>query len=181
MGDTEFWQRERSYLCRRDADIDDELRKALIEEHSNEQPPSDGEIYCKIRKYQQKRDRYSEMRWWARPSGHGTRCLDQVSRHPDFKAAFDDLLDIPGLWGGMRISTLNRMISMRCDDEVLSYLTHIKDVWSRLLHHNKEAMLIVDQATVKAVELMAPKSSKRDAQALHGQLLSGQIFSGFSL
>ena len=42
-------------------------------------------------------------------------------------------------------------------------------------------MLIVDQATVKAVELMAPKSSKRDAQALHGQLLSGQIFSGFSL
>jgi hypothetical protein len=28
---------------------------------------------------------------------------------------------------------------------------------------------------------MAPKSSKRDAQALHGQLLSGQIFSGFSL
>ncbi|ELR03573.1 hypothetical protein GMDG_06231 [Pseudogymnoascus destructans 20631-21] len=163
------------------ADIDDELRKALIEEHSNEQPPSDGEIYCKIRKYQQKRDRYSEMRWWARLSGHGTRCLEQVSRHPDFKAAFDDLLDIPGLWGGMRISTLNRMISMRCDDEVLSYLTHIKDVWSRLLHHNKEAMLIVDQATVKAVELMAPKSSKRDAQALHGQLLSGQIFSGFSL
>ena len=63
----------------------------------------------------------------------------------------------------------------------MSYLTHIKDVWSQLLCHNKEAMLIVDQATVKAVELMAPKSSKRDAQALHGQLLSGQIFSGFNL
>jgi hypothetical protein len=29
-------------------DIDNELKKALIEEHSNEQPPSDGEIYCKI-------------------------------------------------------------------------------------------------------------------------------------
>ena len=43
-------------------DIDDELKKALIEEHSNEQPPSDGEIYCKIRKYQRERDRYSEMR-----------------------------------------------------------------------------------------------------------------------
>jgi hypothetical protein len=65
--------------------------------------------------------------------------------------------------------------------EVLSYLTHIKDVWSQLLRHNKEAMLMVDQATVKAVELMAPKSSKRDAQALHGQLLWGQIFSGFNL
>jgi len=42
-------------------------------------------------------------------------------------------------------------------------------------------MLMVDQATVKVVELMAPKSSKRDAQALHGQLVSGQIFSGFNL
>lgn len=88
----------------------------MVEEHSNEQPPSDGEIYCKIRKYQRKRDRYSEMRWWARLSDHGTRCLEQVSRHHDFKTAFDDLLDIPGLWGGMRISTLNRMISMNCDD-----------------------------------------------------------------
>ncbi|OBT69396.1 hypothetical protein VE03_01137 [Pseudogymnoascus sp. 23342-1-I1] len=49
MGDTEFWRRERSYLRRRDGgwwiftsqsftDIDDELKKALIEEHSNEQP-----------------------------------------------------------------------------------------------------------------------------------------------
>lgn len=63
----------------------------------------------------------------------------------------------------------------------MTYLTHIKDVWSQLLRHNKEAMLMVDQATVKAVELMAPKSSKRDAQALHGQLVSGQIFSGFNL
>ncbi|ELR06849.1 hypothetical protein VC83_03930 [Pseudogymnoascus destructans] len=42
-------------------------------------------------------------------------------------------------------------------------------------------MLMVDQATVKVVELMAPKSSKRDAQLLHGQLVSGQIFSGFNL
>ncbi len=65
------------------------------------------------------------MRWWARLSGHGTRCLEQVSRHPDFKAAFDDLLDIPGLWGGMRISTLNRMISMRCDDVSLPRLAYL--------------------------------------------------------
>ncbi|KFY22991.1 hypothetical protein V493_06178 [Pseudogymnoascus sp. VKM F-4281 (FW-2241)] len=32
-------------------DVNDELKKALIEEHSNEQLPSDSEIYCKIRKY----------------------------------------------------------------------------------------------------------------------------------
>ena len=42
-------------------------------------------------------------------------------------------------------------------------------------------MLLVDQVTVKAVELKAPKSSRRDARELQGLLVSGQIFSGFSL
>jgi hypothetical protein len=112
------------------------------------------------------------MRWWAWLSDHRTRCLKQLFCHDDFKTAFDDLLDIPGLWGGMRISTLNKMISIRCDEvslpwigipswliieqEVLSYLTHIKEVWFQLLHHDKRAMQIVDQVTVREVELMAP-------------------------
>jgi Protein of unknown function (DUF3723) len=38
----------------------------------------------------------------------------------------------------------------------------------------------VDQATIKAFELKAPKCSKRDAQVLQGQVLSGQICSLFS-
>lgn len=45
----------------------------------------------------------------------------------------------------------------------MSYLGHINNTWSRLLENNKEAMRMVDEATVKAVELMAPKYSKVDA------------------
>jgi hypothetical protein len=41
-------------------------------------------------------------------------------------------------------------------------------------------MRMLDNVTVKAVELMAPRHSKRDAQMLHGQLASGQIFAAFS-
>ncbi|KAH6663816.1 hypothetical protein B0J14DRAFT_661757 [Halenospora varia] len=55
------------------------------------------------------------------------------------------------------------MISIRCDKEVLAYLTHIKDVWSQLLGYNKQAMRIVDNTTIKALELKAPKYSKGDA------------------
>jgi hypothetical protein len=40
---------------------------------------------------------------------------------------------------------------------------------------------MVDNATVKALELMAPKHSKQDAQRLHGLLVSGRIFAAFSL
>ncbi|KAH1970748.1 hypothetical protein KXW55_006869, partial [Aspergillus fumigatus] len=32
-------------------DISDELRTSLLEEYSNEKPPSDGEVYWKIRQY----------------------------------------------------------------------------------------------------------------------------------
>ncbi|KAH6675939.1 hypothetical protein B0J14DRAFT_375132 [Halenospora varia] len=98
------------------ADADHKLKTALIEEYANEKPSTPGEIYCQIHKYRVERDLYSEGRWWVRLSKHETRCLKDLFRHTELKAAFDDLLGIPGLWGGMRISTLNKMISMRCDE-----------------------------------------------------------------
>lgn len=64
--------------------------------------------------------------------------------------------------------------------EVLHYLEHIKKIWHKLLRGDKAALQEVDQATVRALELRAPRCSKRDAQFLQGQLLSGQIFSAFS-
>lgn len=108
-------------------DADHELQTALIEEYANEKPPTAGEIYCKIHKYRRELDSYSENRWWARLSKHESRCLTGLFRHTDLKAAFDNLLGIPGLWGGMRISTLNKMISMRCD-EVSLLLTGISSL-----------------------------------------------------
>lgn len=97
-------------------DLDNELKADLIEEYANEEPPSDGEIYCKIRQHQKERDLYSENRWWARLSKSRTKCLNQLSHHRDLTVAFDDLLDIHGLWSGMRLSILDRIIAMRCDE-----------------------------------------------------------------
>ncbi|KAH6703055.1 hypothetical protein BKA61DRAFT_660971 [Leptodontidium sp. MPI-SDFR-AT-0119] len=93
-------------------DADYGLKTALIEEYSNEKPPTAGEIYCKISQYRRERDLYSERRWWSHLSKRETRCLNGLFRHPELHTGFDDLLDLPGLWGGMRISTLNKMISM---------------------------------------------------------------------
>ena len=38
----------------------------------------------------------------------------------------------------------------------------------------------IDKATVKSLELKAPRSSKHDADILYGQLRSGKIFSAFN-
>ena len=53
-------------------------------------------------------------------------------------------------------------------------------VWHRILRGDKAALQKVDQVTVRALELRAPRYSRQDALVLEGQLLSGQIFSAFS-
>ena len=63
---------------------------------------------------------------------------------------------------------------------ILHYLHHIKDVWRKLLQHDASALQYVDEVTVKALELRAPRVSTRDADELRGPVLGGTIFSNFS-
>jgi len=63
---------------------------------------------------------------------------------------------------------------------ILHYLYHVKDIWGKLLQHDASAMQYVDEVTVKALELRAPRVSTRDADELRGQVLGGTIFSAFS-
>ncbi|KAH7305378.1 hypothetical protein BKA65DRAFT_520822 [Rhexocercosporidium sp. MPI-PUGE-AT-0058] len=85
------------------------------------------------------------------------------------------------LWGDIRISTLSKVINIGYKENAVHYLKDIKDIWSQIFRHNKQAMQMLDNATVKAVELTSPKHSKQDAQMLHGQLVNGQIFAAFNL
>jgi hypothetical protein len=95
----------------------------LTEEYSSEKTPDDGTIYCKIRGYQGYQERSNhlfEMRWLAllsAESKHKRQCFNQLSKHSGFRSVFDILLfDIPGLRGGMRLSTIHKVIGMKCDD-----------------------------------------------------------------
>jgi hypothetical protein len=98
------------------------LRTTQIEEHSNKEKLSDGEIYYKIRQYERERNLYLKNRWKAQLSKHGQRNFQQLIDHEHLAAAFDDLLDIPGFWDGMRMSTLHNMLSMKCDEVSLLFI-----------------------------------------------------------
>ena len=63
---------------------------------------------------------------------------------------------------------------------ILHYLYHIEDVWGKLLQHDANVMQYVDEVTVKALELRAPRICTRDADEVRGQVLGGTIFSAFS-
>ena len=62
---------------------------------------------------------------------------------------------------------------------ILRYLYHIGDVWGKLLQHDASVMQYVDEVTVKALELRAPRVCTRDADEVRGQILGGTIFSAF--
>ncbi|KFX95974.1 hypothetical protein V490_03610 [Pseudogymnoascus sp. VKM F-3557] len=161
------------------SDLNVDLKTCLVEEYSNEEKPSDGEIYYKMRRYHFQRNFSFEMRWKARLRGKRQQYLLTLTRNEAMTAAFDDLLDIPGLWGGMKITTLHKMMALKCDTELLHYLRHIKQVWSDLVGGNKAAMGKIDQATVKALELRAPRASTADAEFLRIRVRGGEVFSAF--
>jgi hypothetical protein len=49
------------------------------------------------------------------PTGKRQQNLLTLTRHDALTEAFDDLLDIPGLWAGMKITTLQKMMALKCD------------------------------------------------------------------
>ncbi|OBT56666.1 hypothetical protein VE04_03822 [Pseudogymnoascus sp. 24MN13] len=144
--------------------------------------PSDGEIYRKVRQYDRQGNLWYVERWMDFLSDHRRKRLRLFLSHRNGKlaVAFDDLLDIPGLWGGMKISMLGTVMSLNCDEEVIHYLQHIKEFWHRLLRGNYTALRKVDEATVKALELKSPRYSRRDARVLQGLVMRGEIFAEFS-
>lgn len=105
-------------------EISKDLRITLTDEYTNEKKPDDGEFYYKIRQFQGAlgpKNPYFEMRWWARLASiadtkNKKQRLQQLLGHAQFGPAFDAFLKIPALYGGMRLSMVNKMICLKCHD-----------------------------------------------------------------
>jgi hypothetical protein len=105
-----------------------DLRTSLSEEYSDSINFSDGKIYQKIRYYnfhtnQSTETMFAEMRWWARLKGK-RKDLKMLLTRKNFTAAFDALLVIPGIWGGLRISMLHKVLALKCDEVSITYISH---------------------------------------------------------
>ena len=98
------------------SDISHDVLQFLTEEYSNEAARKDGEIYRKIRQYHFERNLSFEMRWWARLKGNRAQNLKSILRHDEIRAAFDALLDMPGQWDGMQLTTIHKMMALKFDE-----------------------------------------------------------------
>ncbi|KAF2806322.1 uncharacterized protein BDZ99DRAFT_479590 [Mytilinidion resinicola] len=137
------------YLSDKAAFLDlhcDDLKTTLIEEHSCEKKPDDGEIYRKIREYQGyggARNPYFEKRWWALLYGisdHKFDNMKQIIRYHDFRAA---RYPARCSWACRRDALgLNaQMFGMRCHEEILHYLDNIRESWTKIFRKYRQAML----------------------------------------
>ncbi|KIW35847.1 uncharacterized protein PV06_11823 [Exophiala oligosperma] len=157
-----------------------DVKRGLVEEYANESIPTDGMIFYKIRLYHFQRNLSFESRWWARLRGCRSRNLKALLKHPELTAAFEALLDVPGLWGGMLLTTLHKVLGLKSDDEILNYLEHIRRFWHDLVDGDPSAMQRFDHRDVKALELRAPGVSTHDAEEIEAQIRAGRILRAFS-
>lgn len=100
-------------------DISEALKRSFREAFSNEGHPSAGEIYRQIRLCSLQGNADAEGRWWALLSPNKRRdlkrLLNQRSRRR-YAAALDALLDLPGLWDGVRGGMWKKMMDLGCEE-----------------------------------------------------------------
>ncbi|KAI2812139.1 hypothetical protein CBS115989_10745 [Aspergillus niger] len=172
------------------------LVRSLREHFPNRRRPPDGLIYERIRFYKGKLchppDEQAEALWWAvlrhdpksknhvylravlrhDPKSKNHVYLRAFLQHPSFPAAFDALLLIPGLWAKMQLGVLHTMVSLRCDEPILSYLETISTVWmDRIFDGSNTLSVHADAETVLALESQVPKLSEPDREYLRSRVM----------
>ncbi|KAK0628283.1 hypothetical protein B0T17DRAFT_614224 [Bombardia bombarda] len=160
-------------------DASTELKVALSEEYSNSVNFSDGEIFLKLRQYDDDSNKhigtiFAEKRMWGRLSKDKRKDLKQILRNKMITAGFDALRILPALFVGFRIE--HRFMAMKCFEEISKYLTHILDVWTQILGGIKRLMRLVDCHTVELLQLRAPGYSSHDFSIVAKHFQEGKLF-----
>ncbi|EUC40671.1 hypothetical protein COCMIDRAFT_108213 [Bipolaris oryzae ATCC 44560] len=136
----------------------------IIESYTNEQKPSDGEIFRRIRLYHRENKVEAERKWWARLHNSKPKDLRQLFKRRELISGFDKLLEMPGLWSKVQLGALHRLLTLKCDEEMSHYLSRILQVWTKILTCRNTTLPFsaVDAVTVESLELLAPKHSTID-------------------
>lgn len=96
----------------------------IIESYTNEQKPSDGEIFRRIRLYHRENKVEEERNWWARLHNSKPKDLRQLFKRRELISGFDKLLEMPGLWSKVQLGALHRLLTLKCDEVCLFSRCH---------------------------------------------------------
>lgn len=127
------------------AGITEEIRQFSLIGPSPSKPYSDGTVYRQIRLTSGE----CTNRWLTMLTNTKRRDYHQLTRQVSLCASLDALLKYEGLWYSFTLGTTHRWVSMRCHEvgasiydryfraynaqEICRYLSHILDIWNRIL------------------------------------------------
>ncbi|CAG8890305.1 unnamed protein product [Penicillium salamii] len=148
--------------------LEKEFIRSLQERFPNDHRPSDGLIYQRIRYYEGYLD----------DPINTNAANNAFLKHPTLPQAFDELLSIAGIWEGMKIGVLHKLVAMRCDEPVLCYLAHIKRTFTNLVGHRYDLLAQLDGVTIQFLTSRVPKISARDLRFLEVRMLKEELFPG---
>ncbi|PWW72046.1 hypothetical protein C7212DRAFT_38371, partial [Tuber magnatum] len=144
--------------------------------YTNSKCTSDGEILWRIRLYSRSGQRDLEQDMWCYLSTSKRKDLRQLLPNGALRKAFDDLLHWPGLWPSMRLGTLHRLLTMRCDEEAVRYLQHIRNIWTRICTDRANVVAGTDRKTIEMLQLRAPCASNADRKYIEQEMDSKLLF-----
>ena len=90
-----------------------------INQYSHGTKFSDGDIYRKVREYQKVDHDHSANAWIQKLSKCKQIGLKLLLERKGLVKAFDNLIDFPGLWSGLELGNIRKILALHCDEVIL--------------------------------------------------------------
>ncbi|KFY66254.1 hypothetical protein V496_02131 [Pseudogymnoascus sp. VKM F-4515 (FW-2607)] len=116
------------------------------------------------------------MKEWH--SKHTEQDLKAIQKRPALYSALCALRPFMGLWKSFRKGLLHRIKNLKCDDELIHSLEHIRSIWTTIVGGDLTLMCKIDPETVELMETRAPKISTEDREFIIHNFQNGAIFAG---
>ncbi|KAK6815540.1 hypothetical protein RU639_008670 [Aspergillus parasiticus] len=142
---TERWWVVEIYL----SDLQESTKQSIREEYAHELKFSDGDIYRKIRFYEQLNNMTQVEKWKARLSDGKSKYLQHLQSpfNQRIRTKFDQLLPFTGLWSDLELGAFTHILHLRCPEEFSHYLDRIYRTWTFILEENEHFSLLDGSTT----------------------------------
>jgi hypothetical protein len=92
----------------------------LRTKYSNERPFCDGDIFRHLLYFRRRADLTQQNKWLSRLSESKRKDIKKLlEKMPRLRDAFDNLLPLIGLWPALRLGTLHRILTLKCDEVII--------------------------------------------------------------
>ncbi|KZL70977.1 hypothetical protein CT0861_07763 [Colletotrichum tofieldiae] len=164
-------------LCRPGVPLDIVLRdnatSCKLDSHSHQARYSDGEVFRKVRRLWNEGNLPEARKWTDGLSVQKRINIERIRENTNIHHSLDELIAFPGLLDGLPLGSFHKHLALHCDDEIVSYLQRIRDVWLSITCNHPG---VVDIATVQLLEGRAPRLSESDRRAVKEAFYSNRAF-----